>query len=411
MKKRYTLLSLIFCIATLTLPARESLNFTIPYIHIEFESPKTISSPLTNLKKELNKPKKPKIFVRIPKKCGEAEFISTIESKLTTLGLDVLDHTLTEGTTNPTTTAREYGANIMLDVSWLEFSHPDMSANLKRGANKVLGYLKIFPPHLDFESLKAINREVINELESANCFAKNMKTVSAQFKFIDLSTGSILGKYHIGISLWGDTIELTPIEFSGSSKTGSLGSISNYKTKSSTRLYIRDPSSNYISWIDAWNKERYNTYYGSIESAWILTAIGTDLHLEEYPFAEKLNKFEPEKIQDEQIVETVNSSSSTNSDYHGYGRTNYYRRYNRSHWSGNSESNTSSSSTRTTTFRDAIYIKPEDFYHYYAPLTDKLCAELRKLLSGNNKNRKPIPKINALMQEWDREAEEAGKAK
>ena len=401
-------------------------SYKIPAIHLQYEPVKTIASPTSNLRRELNKAKKPKIIVRIPEKCGDADFIQGIESKLSMLGLNVVDHTLAEGAKSPKAIGQQSGADILLDVSWLEFSNPDMEQNLFKGVTKIDGkitevkpdgeaylfedskkltkylkdvkkknmfprkpkeseYKRLYVPDIltqftiNSAGIDAINAEVIEELERAECFAKNKNTVSVLFKFINLTDGSILCQFHIGFS------DIEGVDYNSQIFTNrwdkQISGLSNWRNNSGDRMgYRRNPDDNSIEWIDSWNKERYHTYEGSEESAWILTSIAARLNNGEIPFAKQLNNFESVKISDEKIVEKGNSSSSTNSRYSGNGGTNYYRYYNRSYWSGGSQSNSSTSSSKTTTFKEAEYIRPQDFYGYYAPLTDKLCEELRKLL-------------------------------
>lgn len=394
--------------------------FNMPKIHIEYEPVKTTSSPTARLKTALNKTRRPKIVIRIPDKCGDADFIRTIEYKLGMLGLDILDHTLVEGATTPKAIAQKSGADILLDVSWLEFSNPDMATNLKGEATRIdfNDFVRNARPMMRIHSFKdnkerdkylskrrkkndwrpyptrnynrevegirkvytaGLNNEIIKELEYAGCFEKNNNVISAIFKFIDLRSGTLLCQFHVGYSDI-QSVEILPIswwidQYAGWSMKGVNNSFKN------SGDYVRDPNSKYILWIDPWNKERCNTFEGSIEAACILTYIATQLNNGEIPYAKQLNNFQSVKIADEQILEQGSSTSTTNTGYGGYGGTNYYYRFNRSYWSGGSRSTTNTSSSNTTTFKDAEYIRPQDFYGYYAPLTDKLCEELQKLLN------------------------------
>lgn len=399
-------------------------TLNMPKIHIEYEPVKTTSSPTARLKTALNKSRRPKIVIRIPDKCGDADFIRTIEYKLGMLGLDILDHTLAEGATTTKAIAQKSGADILLDVSWLEFSNPDMATNLKIEATRIdfNDFVRNAKPYLSIISFKdnkerdkylskfikknewrpfpndwfrdkvkicevstaGLNNEIKKELEYAGCFAKNNNVISAIFKFIDLRSGSLLCQFHVGYSdLQSEEIlsRVCCIEPWG---RGNIYGVYNYAIKSSGQIakgYLRDPNDKNILWIDPWNKERYNTFKGGDEAAWILTYIATQLNNGEIPYAKQLNNFQSVKIADEQILEQGSSTSTTNTGYSGYGGTNYYYRFNRSYWSGGSRSTTNTTTSNTTTFKDAEYIRPQDFYGYYAPLTDKLCEELQKLLN------------------------------
>lgn len=392
----------------------------MPKIHIEYEPIKTTSSPTARLKTALTR--RPKIVIRIPDKCGDADFIRTIEYKLGMLGLDVLDHTLAEGATTPKTIAKRSGADILLDVSWLEFSNPDMATNLRKEATIIdfNDFVRSAGPHMSIFSFKdnkerdkflykrikkndwrpypsnwhgkveickvstvGLNNEIKNELEYAGCFAKNNNVISVIFKFIDLRSGSLLCQFHVGYSDLQSEEILPRVCWTESWGRGNIYGVYNY-AKNSGQIangYCRNPNNKDISWIDPWNKERFNTFNGSDEAAWILTYIATQLNNGEIPYAKQLNNFQSVKIADEQILEQGSSRSTTNTGYSGHGGTNYYYRFNRSYWSGGSRSTTNTTSSNTTTFRDAEYIRPQDFYGYYTPLTDKLCEELQKLLN------------------------------
>lgn len=392
-------------------------TFNMPKIHIEYEPVKTTSSPTARLKTALNKTRRPKIVVRIPDKCGDADFIRTIEYKLGMLGLDVLDHTLVEGATTTKAITQKSGADILLDVSWLEFSNPDMATNLKGEATRIdfndfvlyarPGSMGIFsfkdnkerdkflskrikkndwrpyPSNWRGEGeeicnvyTEGLNNEIIKELEYAGCFEKNNNVISVIFKFIDLRSGSLLCQFHVGYSDL-QSEEILPRKLS---LGYSIDGIYNY-CENGVMKYKLNPNDKDILWIDPWNKERFNTFNGSDEAAWILTYIATQLNNGEIPYAKQLNNFQSVKIADEQILEQGSSRSTTNTGYSGHGGTNYYYRFNRSYWSGGSRSTTNTTSSNTTTFRDAEYIRPQDFYGYYTPLTDKLCEELQKLLN------------------------------
>ncbi len=400
-------------------------EFNTPVINVEFEPVKTISSPTARLKTVLNGSRRPKIIVRIPDKCGDADFIRTIEYKLSMLGLDVLDHTLAEGATTPKAIERKSGADILLDVSWLEFSNPEMTTNqkgykirwnnnfatqysssgeiggfkfLRKGEvdnkerDKYLSKSKkkdfFIEHHVDEINIKlseisteGLNDEIINEIEFASCYKKNNNVVSVIFRFIDLHSGLLLCQFHLGHTDQQLEMEVPSVRYFVSSLGTSF--VEGLRNRNNNRSvdYIRDPDSNLISWIDPWNKERFNTFKGSDEAAWILTYIATQLNNGEIPYAKQLNNFQSVKIADEQILEQGSSRSTTNTGYSGHGGTNYYYRFNRSYWSGGSRSTTNTTSSNTTTFKDAEYIRPQDFYGYYAPLTDKLCEELQKLLN------------------------------
>lgn len=392
-------------------------TFNMPKIHIEYEPVKTTSSPTARLKTALNKTRRPKIVVRIPDKCGDADFIRTIEYKLGMLGLDVLDHTLVEGATTPKAITQKSGADILLDVSWLEFSNPDMATNLKGEATRIdfndfvlyarpstMGIFSFkdnkerdkflskrikkndwrpYPSNWRGEGeeicnvyTEGLNNEIIKELEYAGCFEKNNNVISVIFKFIDLRSGSLLCQFHVGYSDL-QSEEILPRKLS---LGYSIDGIYNY-CENGVMKYKLNPNDKDILWIDPWNKERFNTFNGSDEAAWILTYIATQLNNGEIPYAKQLNNFQSVKIADEQILEQGSSRSTTNTGYSGHGGTNYYYRFNRSYWSGGSRSTTNTTSSNTTTFRDAEYIRPQDFYGYYTPLTDKLCEELQKLLN------------------------------
>lgn len=132
--------------------------------------------------------------------------------------------------------------------------------------------------------------------------------------------------------------------------------------------------------VTAFDRERYYDYVGPSSVAITCSYISASLNNCEIPFAKQLNDFQDVKIGDEQVVENTRGRSSSRGSSYGSGRTNYYRYFNSSYYSGSSRSNTNYSSSTVTTHKDAEWLRCSDFYGYYTPLTDKLVEELKKLL-------------------------------
>lgn len=349
---------------------------------------------------------KSKIIVRVPEKCKDAKFIEMIESKLAALGLNVLDHNLAEGDMSPAVIRRKSGADLLLDVSWLKFSDPEMFTALDRETIKIDGDFDVknmvsvygFDDKKDLERYLAKSKKkgkwnadnqyygyvaissdynyrqdelkslLEEELVNDRCFNTNKNVISAIFKFINLADGTILNYYHLGWQEKQHTI----------SKMKLKKRFSRYDIPILGGYYYPDHTSK--GFKTDFDKERYYDYSGPGHVAITCSYISASLNNDEIPFAKQLNDFQDVKLSDEQVVEKSSGRSSSRGSSYGSGRTNYYRYFNSSYYSGSSRSNTNYSSSTVTTHKDADWLRCSDFYGYYTPLTDKLVAELKKLL-------------------------------
>lgn len=392
-------------------------NFNVPSATMEYKEVPAHITISPQFRKSLQSPENCNVIVRLPEQCGNAAFIEAIETKLSSLEFNILDHNMAYGIRSPREIGQKSGADILVDVSWLKFSDPEMQSDLdfqkckigtdlgplyydgkrnrshgyyltEKELNKYLStgkvkgnpyYLKYLNLLLDNSVGDGIIKEVVKEIRTAECFGKNKNTISAIFKFIDTKTGRIIGSFHVGVS---DVItqKIDGAKYRHTDTELKIDGLSNWKNEKGRQGYDRNPNSAHI--IDPWNKERYSTFEGSIPAAWILTNISAHLGNTEIPHAKQLNDFQEVKLSDDTVIEQGSSTSHTNRSYSGRGRTYYNRWFNSSYWSGGSSSTTDSSYSSTTSFKEAEYLRPQDFYGYYTPITNRLVEELRKLQQG-----------------------------
>ncbi len=385
-------------------------NFIPPKVTLGYHDTPVITGNYKKLSAVL-KSGKTKVIVRVPEKCKDAKFIEMIESKLAALGLNVLDHNLAEGEMNPAVIRRKSGADLLLDVSWLKFSDPEMFTTLDREAIKIDGDFELIKEvyvysHDDKKDLERqlakskkkgkwwyddhIRRAYVNiwsycnyrqdelrslleqELVNDRCFNTNKNVISAIFKFINLADGTILNYYHLGWQEKQQTMSKARLSLDYVSyHIPGLGESDRYGR------YWPNPDSGDVT---AFDRERYYDYVGPSSVAITCSYISASLNNGEIPFAKQLNDFQDVKIGDEQVVENTRGRSSSRGSSYGSGRTNYYRYFNSSYYSGSSRSSTNYSSSTVTTHKDAEWLRCSDFYGYYTPLTDKLVEELKKLL-------------------------------
>lgn len=385
------------------------LDFSSPKITLKYTPTPVISGNKSRLTAALKRIKSPKIILRVPEQCKDAKFVETIETKLASLGLNVLDHNMTGGAVNPTEIRKNSGADILLDVSWLKFSDPEMFTTLDKTATELgeirfshIGFIFYKFPSIDAARnyIKKSQRKngwqdyydwdnkgldltecyydfiksnISDGISQSECFEKNKNVISAIFKFIDLTDGSLLGFYHLGHQE--QTVDIKPAKII---KSGiwKLGEVSNFKNEYGLWYKFGDNS----KWRTPWDIENNATYEGTEPAAMVLTYLSGMANIGEIPYAAKLNDFQDVKISDEQVQESSQSNSNTQGSTYGNGATYYHRYFDSSYYSGSSRSNTSTSSSSTTTYKEAEYLRCSDFYGYYTPLADKLVAELRKLL-------------------------------
>ena len=383
---------------------------TINTLNIGYDDITHVSGNTSRLKSILTRTKRPKVIVRIPSQCGDAKFVDQIETKLSDLGLTVIDHHLADGTKNTNEIRKASGADILLDVSWLKFSDPDMFApidqsvtnvelnfgpaepnydlipsekeyqkRIKKGRHKTkYEPMKIGDVMSEISGLKLYKDKVINqvvdELHNSQTISKNKNVVSCIFKFVDLTDGSLIASYHLGQQNFDQTAERN-VKFWFREDGIAYSKMANHEFGG----YGYNIASNYTFYTP------YTMEYGGANKQITAPANATLNYLSfmrntaEIPGAAQLNDFHDVKITDEQIQETGSSSSVTHGSSSGSARSYYYRGFNPTYYSGYSQSTTSTSHQATTIFKDAEYIRCSDFYGYYAPLTSKLVNELKKL--------------------------------
>lgn len=382
-------------------------KFTSPKIILKYTPTPVISGNQSRLTAALKRAKSPKIILRVPEQCRDAKFVETIEIKLASLGLNVLDHNMAEGAVNPAEIRKNSGADILLDVSWLKFSDPEMFTTLDKTATEIgkirfsyagiryskfstldaaRDYIKKSQKKNEWQKSRCntdlepinffydlIKSDISDGISQSECFGKNKNVISAIFKFIDLTDGSLIGFYHLGQQEQTVGIKPAKLEKAGGCK---LGEVSNFKNEYGLWYDYGDNT----KWRTPWDIENIATYEGTEPAAMVLTYLSGMANIGEIPYAAKLNDFQDVKTSDEQIQESSQSNSSTQGSTYGNGATYYHRYFNSSYYSGSSRSNTSTSSSSTTTYKEAEYLRCSDFYGYYTPLADKLVTELRKLL-------------------------------
>lgn len=384
-----------------------------PIVEVSYKDVSHISGNTSRLKSLLNRAKKTKVIVKVPSQCGDANFVDMIETKLSELGLTVLDHHLASGVKNTADIKKASGADILLDVSWLKFSDPDMYAPIDKTKTKVELNLAptapsydILPSEKEFEKYRKKGRkkakvvgyarpmaelmselqglnvytdkvrdQVVDELFNSNTFATNKNIVSCIFKFVDLSDNSLVASYHLGQQ----NFDKIPVERNLKLKFENY-KINYSKMANDDRHYVYHVNGNYRFYTP------YTLEFGGLNKA-ITGAANAALNYLSFmgntaviPGAAQLNDFQDVKVSDEQIMEGGSSRSKTSGSAAGSSRSYYYRGFNPTYYSGYSSSSTNSSYESTTTFKDAQYIRCSDFYGYYNPLTTKLITELKKIV-------------------------------
>lgn len=368
----------------------ETVSFTFPQTQISYYQPSTKISGQANMSKFLKKNPSPKVIIRLPDKLEDAKFVESIELELSDLGWVILDHNLAKGLNSSADIKKKTGADLILDISWLKFSDPDMFTqvdktaisiapfNARLGSREKLYYgfvneknykkwLKSKNPKHIYECLSAYptidmssyRDYIIDQIAKYERFSTNKNVISAVFKLIDTSNNSILGYYHVG--------ENQPYKVFGDNKE--IWSWSNTFSDRSTF---------------------YKEYKSQINDELILAFLSyLDVYLPsgEIPFAAQLNEMEDVKLSDETVKESYSSSSHTSGSYsaqsrdyyNSYFNSRYYSGRGRGYSSGHGSSTTNSSGSATTTFKDAEYIRYSDFFGYYKPLTEKFVEEIRKI--------------------------------
>lgn len=371
----------------------------VPTVSVGYAEPKVISSGSAQISSFLKKKSMPRVVVRVPEKLQEAKFVEDIEMLLSGLGWTIVDHSLAKGAKSIKEIQAQTAADIIMDVSWLKFSDPSMYCQIdvsKSSMSKLEIYVSDaylrFVDWKDFNKWKnkqgskygyngydgwatvldvtPIKKLILDRMTQYERFNTNKNVVSAIFKFINATDGSLLGYYHIG--------EKSDIKLSG-------GDLIDYGSS----FRPKGPSK------ESKRFEDYSTFYREnyheISPAYILCILSyMDIFLPngEIPFAAQLNEMEDVKLSDETIVDAYQSSSTTNTSYSGgsrdyynaYFNSRYYSGRGRSNYAGNSSSTTHSSGSGTTTFKEAEYIRYSDFFGYYKPLTEKFIKEMQKIM-------------------------------
>lgn len=361
--------------------------FNFPGSKITYQQPNTKISGQAKISAFLKKNSTPKVIIRLPDKLMDAKFVESIELALSDLGWVILDHNLATGLTSSADIKKKTGADLILNISWLKFSDPDMFSPLEKesisiepfSAHLVTDHIIYyeFEKEKDFKKwLKTKDRNLIyrvsgeiknldvspyrdyliNNIATYERFLTNKNVISAVFKLIDASNNSILGYYHVG--------ENQPYKIFGGDEASfsrlreSSKFFKEYKTQIKDHLVLA-----FLSYLDVF------------------------LPSGEIPFAAQLNEMEDVKLSDETIKESYSSSSRTSGSYsaqsrdyyNSYFNSRYYSGRGRGYSSGRSSSSTKSSGSATTTFKDAEYIRYSDFFGYYKPLTEKFVEEIRKI--------------------------------
>lgn len=365
-------------------------NYIFPTVQLSYEQPKSKIGGPANISSYLKKKKNPKVVVRVPEKIADANFVETIELALSELGWNVVDHNMAAGVKSVAEIRKHTGADIILDISWLKFSDPDMYSMLDKSAVKIPPFKgragvkdsyyksknkKKYKKWLETKDSKYdvlfwgyrhwdvnfsnYSSEIINQLGNYERFNISKNVISATFKLIDCSTGSILGFIQTG--------EAAECKIPGGTYLDSYGWGESYEK----RLKFQNTS-------DFYNEQRY-----VITDPLLLTFLSyMDITLSngEIPFAAQLNEMEDVKLSDQAINESYSSTSTTNGSSSGRSRDYYNSYFNSRYYSGSSSSRTDTHGSATTTFKDADYIHYSDFFGYYKPLTEKFVQEITRLL-------------------------------
>ena len=365
-------------------------EFYLPSVAVEYAEPKVISSGNTQIASFLKRKRMPRVVIRVPEKLQEAKFVEDIEMLLSGLGWTIVDHSLVKGAKSFKEVQTRTAADVILDISWLKFSDPSMYSqiDISRSSMNNLNFEKFYlgDSYLKFKDEKTFRKweknhdskyvknivgnmvtvtdmthlkEVIfNQMTQYERFNINKNVVSAIFKFINATDGSLLGYYHVG--------EKSDIKLSGGDE-------------------IATYSHNFIERSIFYKEHKMEISKIILE---VLSYMDILLPNGEIPFAAQLNEMEDVKLSDETIVDAYQSSSTTQTSYSGgsrdyynaYFNSRYYSGRGRGNYAGNSSSTTHSSGSGSTTFKEAEYIRYSDFFGYYKPLTEKFIKEIQKIM-------------------------------
>lgn len=321
------------------------------------------------------------------------------------LGWTVLDRNLITDAKPGKSIKSQTSADLVIDISWLKFSDPEMFCKLDRNRTTIgdmsgSGSLKeaymVFNPRKEYDrwrvdhdrkhiknytgsfqtevNYNSYRNKILSYMMAVDRFNTNKNVVSAVFKLINAADGSLLGYYHIG--------EASEIEIPGGTP------VTAYDQKYYTGK--KDPQGRQI-----WTKfmevsSFYKRMNQNMKDKILLSAISyMDIFLpnEAIPFAAQLNEMEDVKLTDDKIIESWSSSSTTRNtysddsrhNYRGYFNSRYYKGSRDSHYSGEGYSTTHSYGGGTTTYKEAEYIRYSDFFGYYKPLTEKFIEEIQKI--------------------------------
>lgn len=392
------------------------ISLRVPRFSLSYDVP-VIEGCNTQLAKLMAKSTLPKIIVRVPQECENAKFVDMIESKLSRIGFTVIDHRLAEGIVDSREIGRRAGADIILDISWLQFSEPEMWAKLQPNSVKIDGqynwqlkselYYKFSSMEdfnkavkktkkaklewCDFDDIKQyakidlvdIQNDVLKHINNDNSLNTNKNVVSTIFKFINSKDGSLIGYLQVGYSDNEEAeIPATTIHYPAYKWWWDFG-ISNETSRNAA--YTSRNAYNYYQkeyWHCPWVREELltNRFVGNNAVAGIMAYISCTVNTDEIPFRKQLNDFREVKLSDETIQKNSSSKTKSNSSYSGGGATYYHRYFTNSRWAGSGRSASQTNSNTTTTFKDAEYLHPSDFFGYYTPLTEKLIKHLEKMM-------------------------------
>lgn len=402
-----------------------------PEIKLRYTIP-SIAGNNRQLEAYLAKHPSARIVVRVPDQCKDAKFVNVIETKLSKLGFTVMNREPAEGVRDMRQIGKATGADLLLDVSWLSFSDPEMTGRLDENFVEIDDHdfdLKIDYRLYSFENQdkyeKALKKLHKKKYVSDNDYSKfrlsswqdkaeyeyalgkaefdkaryladvkehilndesintNNNVVSAIFKFYNLKDGAMIGFFQEGVSDIEDIrIPSTWMSLDAGELCFGIGNLSDQ----SAHYYSIYPvgtkvgSGRTVQWHAPWFEKDYRKNSDNKFLSMTMTYISCIANTGVFPYAKELNDFRDVKLTDETVTENSSSRSTTNSSYSGAGATYYHRYFNNSRWGGAGRSNTNSSSSSTTTFKEAEWLHPSDFYGYYAPLTDKLVKSLGALM-------------------------------
>lgn len=382
------------------------LYYKFPLLKAAYTAPPIIKKGETRIASFLRKNRAPKVIVRFPEKLKDAKFIEDIEMSFLDLGWNVLDRNLIDNIKPGKNIKSLTGADLIVDISWLKFSDPEMFSKLDKnksyidkisGQGKVKKAYMLFEPRKEYDKWKKDNNwehvkyfhdsrheqidlnpyanRILSFMMVDERFNTNKNVVSAVFKFTNAIDGSLLGYYHIG-----ESSEVFQIN------GGSRVNVSDQK------YYTGEKNSRGVEiWLSF---EKVSSIFQKMNNLMndkiLLSALSyIDIFLpnDAIPFAAQLNEMEDVKLSDEKIVESWSSTNTSNSSYsggskdryNGYFNSRYYRGYRNSNYSGESASTSHSYGSGTTTFKDAEYIRYSDFFGYYKPLTEKFIEEIQKI--------------------------------